>query len=167
MSVSAHKARWVQKTYAARTATVSRLSPYGGVEFSITEWSNRAFEAAEKQWRSVYYDWREINRRFRDPDRLDLALWAGDRLVAFCLATTRDRAVFVEIIEGDLADDCPLAGARLHILLDACANYAQIRGKSELRLQPKNDELIAHYEDVYDFRRVDVRGGAPYWCRKV
>ena len=167
MSLASHKTRWVQKCYEARNATVKALSPYEGVSFTLTEWSNRAFEAADKQWKSIYYDWREINRKFRDPDRLDLALWVNERLVALALATTRDQAVFIEIVEGDPDDDCPLAGGRLEIVLDACANYAQIRGKLELRLQPKNEKLIAHYEDVYEFKRVNVRGGTPYWCRKV
>lgn len=167
MSVAAQRARWVQKTYEARSSTVKELSPYDGVAFTLTEWSNRAYEAAESQWSSVYYNWRDINRKISDPDRLDLALWVGDRLVAMCVATTRDRAVYVEIVEGDPNEDCPLTGGRLEILLYACANYAQIRGKTELRLQPKNEKLITLYETVYDFVRVNVKGYDPYWCRKV
>lgn len=167
MSLAAVRNKYLSNTHDARQRTVASLSPFDGVAFSLTEWSGRTWEAMEKQWSSIDYDWREISHRFRDPDRLELALWSDDMLLAVALATTRDRAVHIEFIEGNPADACPLKGGRLQILLDAAANYALVRGKIELRLEPKNADLIALYENVYAFERVNRKGGTPYWCRKV
>jgi len=166
LSLAAQRQKYVQLCHDARQTTTERLSPLNGVSFTLTEWSGRAYEAS-KLWDGGYYDWLEISRRFSEPDRLALALWAEDRLLAMALATTTGSALFLQVVEGDPAADCPLQGLRLEIILDACANYAQCRGKSELRLEPKNQDLVALYENVYGFHRVNVRGGAPYWCRKV
>lgn len=167
MSVAALKQKYVSNTFDARQRTVSALSPYEAIHFALTEWSGRTWEAMSSQWGAFFYDWREISRRHRDPDRLELALWTGETLLAVGLALTNDRAVHVKFIEGHPNPTCPLKGGRLEILLDAAANYALVRGKTEIHLEPKNDDLIDLYESVYDFERVNRKGGAPYWCRKV
>jgi hypothetical protein len=151
LSVAAQKQKYIQVCHDARQTTVDRLSPCDGVPFTLTEWSGRAYEAS-KLWTDGYYDWVDIGRRYSDPDRLTLALWVDDRLIAMCLARTTSRAVFVEVVEGDAAVDCPFRGLRLEILLDACANYAQARGKLELQLQPKNDEMLAKFVREAQYR---------------
>lgn len=167
MSLAALRQKYISFTHDARHQTVVSLSPYENVSFNLTEWSGRTWEAVQAQWGGSAYDWREISRRYRDPDRLELALWGEGRLSAVSLVTTQDRAVHVQFIEGDPRSDCPLKGGRLEILLEAAANYALVRGKIEIRLEPKNDDLIALYENVYDFERVLRKGDTPYWCRKV
>lgn len=166
LSLAGQRQKYLQLCHEARQATVKNLSPYQAHRFTLTEWSGRAYEASQK-WVGGYYDWVEIARRFSEPDRFTLAIWVEERLVAMCLATTHGRAIHIQVVEGDRAEDCPLKGGRLEIVLDACANYAQGRGKGELWLEPKNAELIELYEKVYGFTRVNVRGGTPYWCRKV
>lgn len=166
MSVAALRMRYARFGQEARLATVERLSPIDGVKFELTEISGRAITAAE-QWQSGYYDWTQVLRRFNDPDRIDVALWDAERLLALGVATTRSSAVWIELIEGDRDRSAPLTGARLLILFDTFANYAQLRGKSELRLEAKNAGLAALYENVYGFERVLSKGNALYWARRV
>lgn len=166
MSVAALRARYARFGHEARLATVERLSPIDGVAFELTEISGRAMGAAE-QWQSGYYDWSQVLRRYNDPDRFDIALWSAQRLLALGIATTRTGAVWIELIEGDRDRSTPLTGARLLIMFDAFANYAQLRGKPELRLEAKNVGLAALYENAYGFERVLSKGDALYWARRV
>ena len=136
------------------------------MKFELTEISGRAIAAAE-QWQSGYYDWTEVLRRFNDPDRLDVALWDVERLLALGVATTRSNAVWIELVEGDRDRSAPLTGARLLILFDTFANYAQLRGKREIRWEAKNAGLAALYENTYGFERVLSKGNALYWARRV
>lgn len=167
LSHASLRQKYLSNTHDARQQTVASMSPISGVAFTITEWSGRTWEAMERQWDVVIFDWREVSRRYRDPDRLELAVWCDDVLLCVALVTTKDRAVVVQFVEGNPSEACPLKGERLGILLDAAANYALVRGKVEIHLEPKNDDLIALYEEVYDFERVNRKGSAPYWCRKV
>jgi hypothetical protein len=166
MSVAALRMRYARFGQEARLATVERLSPIGGFEFQLTEISGRAIAATE-HWQSGYYDWYQVLRRYNDPDRLDVALWTSERLLALGVATTRAGALWIELVEGDRDRSTPLSGTRLLILFDAFANYAQLRGKRELRLEAKNAGLAALYENAYGFERVLSKGNALYWARRV
>lgn len=166
MSVAALRARYGRFGQEARLATVERLSPIDGIRFELTEISGRAITATE-QWQSRYYDWSQVLYRFNDPDRFDVALWSSGRLLALGVATTRPSAVWVELIEGDRKPDAPLTGARLLLMFDAFANYAQLRGKPELRLEAKNAGLASLYENAYGFERVLSKGNTLYWVRRV
>lgn len=130
----------------------------------MSEWSNRAFEAL---WDPTAFPWEDIARRYADPDRLEIAVWVGDRLVAMGLCTTLGEAVMVQFIEGDYDTGSPLKGKRALVVLDVATNYAQLRGKRELRLHPINPQLVNLYESVYEFTAVKNRNEAPYWCKKV
>lgn len=167
MSVAALRDRYMRLGYEARRATVDVLSPYDDVVFMLGELNGRAIEAAATQWSIIYYDWSEILRRFNEPDRLEISMWTGDRLLALGLATTRTDAIWIEIVEGDPSPDCPLAGARLAILIQCCANYAQLLRKHEVRLEAKNESLAAVYEKLYGFQRVKRANNALYWFRRV
>ena len=70
-------------------------------------------------------------------------------------------------LEGDPQPDCPLKGFRIPIFLDVAANYAQDRGKTELRVWPLNDNLAELYREAYGFSLVTMGPGAPYWARRV
>ena len=168
MSVAALRARYARLTHEARQATTDRLSPYGGVAFTLGDIGNEALEAVRIQWPRGYYDWPAIMRRFRQPDRCGLSLWTdGHRLLCLGLAIPRATALWLELVEGDPDRDAPLVGGRLTILLDAFANYAQLVGKPELRLEAKNTQLATLYEGVYGFERRNSQGGALYWSRRV
>ncbi len=161
------RARYLGHAQVARTRATERLSPLGDVSFHLTSLNSGAIDAARLQWETVYYDWHEILRRFNEPDRFDLALWADHRCLALGLATTRRTAIWLDIIEGDPSPTSPLGGARLTIVLEACAHYAQLLGKDELRLTAKNEQLAAFYEAVHGFERAKHSNNAIYWRRRI
>ncbi len=112
------------------------LSPQVGVDFKLSGWNSAARHALEIQWQQREFDWPEIFRKHSEPDRLDVAIWVGDRLCGLGLATTTEVALNLLFFEGDARTDCPLKGLRILIFLDVAANYAQDRGKRELRVWP-------------------------------
>lgn len=133
----------------------------------ITEWSGRAARALE-DWPKTVFDWPEIFRRHNDPDRLDMAIWGGqDRLSALALGLTSGQALTLRFLEGDPRQDCPLRGRRIAVALETAANYAQLRGKKEIRVQPINDQLVYLYEKVYGFTLESPRNEAPYYRKGV
>jgi hypothetical protein len=90
------------------------LSPDFGVDFYVSGWSARAREAVLDQWVAAYpgtgWNWPEIFRRHGDPDRLEMAIWCGERLSGLGLALTGSDYVEIRFIEGDPRQDCPLKG---------------------------------------------------------
>ena len=151
----------------ALAATSAVLIPEFGIAFELTGWNAAAHAAYHAQWGSPNFDWEEIFRRFSDPARLDLAIWAAGRLCALGLATPTETSLKLVFLEGDSRPDCPLKGLRIPIFLDVAANYAQDRGKTELRVWPLNDNLAELYLEAYGFSLVTVGPGAPYWVRRV
>ncbi|RJG46637.1 hypothetical protein D3Y55_21870 [Mesorhizobium sp. DCY119] len=135
-------------------------------KISITEWSGRVWYGME-DWGKPYFDWRDIDKRHKEPDRLELAIWSDDRLSALALALTTGQAIMLRFLEGDPRQDCPLRGMRIAIALETTANYAQARGKKEIRLQPIEDKLVDLYENVYGFVRESPRNGTAYYRKGV
>lgn len=139
-----------------------------GVPFSLSPWNPRAQAAYQSQWESPRFDWEKIFRRYTDPDRLDMAVWAGeDRLAALALAVTTGSSLNLLFLEGDARNDCPLRGRRALIALDVAANYAQARGKRELRVWPLNQRLEELYRDIYGFTLAVDQTNKPYWRKEV
>lgn len=159
---SAKTAVYVEVAHRARLATMSGLQPMFG-EFNVTEWSRRAFDAV---WESPSFPWNKISRSHRDPDRLEIAIWVGKRLVGMALALTNGDEVTLEFLEGDPAPDCPLKGSRTLIALDVATNYAQARGKHTLLVQPMNSGLRSHYTKL-GFSPFPPNTGSPYLWKKV
>jgi hypothetical protein len=150
------KARYAEQRESAFRIAGQNLVPLIGVQFHITGWTNKAREALAT-WRETgrhvdgRFDWEEIFRRYRETDRLDMAIWVGDRLAALGLGTCTGSSVLLRYLEGDPRQDCPLKGRRILIALEAAANFAQARGKNEIRVQPVNEALSNLYEGVYGF----------------
>lgn len=167
-NLAREKARFQGLGDAARLAATRTLAPVVGVDFTMTGWTGRSREALAAQWTDgVHFDWVEVFRRHRDPDRLDVALWSpGDRLSALVLGLTTGAAVELRFFEGDPRPDCPLKGRRTLIILECAANYAQARGRTELRIQPINERLETLYKLEYGFTLETPRRGAHYY-RKV
>jgi len=114
------------------------------------------------------WDWEEIFRGHRDPDRLELVIWTvGDRLSGLGLVLTSGRAVELRFLEGDPRPDCPLKGRRIAVALEAAARYAQARGKLEIRLQPLNASLGCLYCKAYGFEEVTPKGAQSYLRKAV
>lgn len=133
----------------------------------ITEWSGRALKCSES-WGKTYFDWPEIFRRHREPDRLDMAIWSGpDHLSALALGVPTGQSIMMRFAEGDRRDSCPLRGKRILIALEAATNYAQLQGKREIRVQPINNELVYLYENVYGFVLESPRNEHPYYRKGV
>ena len=119
-------------------------------------------------WKNLKFDWPEIHRSIKDPDCFRFGIWSQDRLSAVALATTTNQAVCLRFVEGDESDDAPLRGLRILIALEAITIYGQLRGKSELKLEPINEKLISLYEDTYGFEAISPRKGSPkYWRKSI
>src|SRR5262249_28060715 len=146
---------------------VLNLAPKIGGGFTVGRWGQRAREAYLDQWGKGTWDWEEIFRRYNDPDRFDVVIWAGDHLCALGLATTTAQSVVVQFIQGNTSPDCPFSGYRALICLEAAACYAQALGRCELRLYPKNEELEALFRDVYGFTIEKPRGQRAYYRKGV
>lgn len=159
--------RYKQNAYDARLATAERMKAFLGVHVGVGEWSRRVFEALSA-WEKSLFDWEEIQRRHKEPSRLELAIWSDDNVLAgMALGLCTGQAVVLRFVEGDPREDCPLKGFRLLIALEAVTNYAQARGKKEIRVQPKNDQLVNLYEEVYGFTYHEPRGEEPYYRKGV
>lgn len=161
------KQQYRQNAYDARLKTSERMKAFIGAPVIVGEWSRRTFEALSA-WEYQRFDWQEISRRHRDPDRLEVAIWSGDNILSgMGLALCTGQAVVLRFVEGDPRQDCPLKGYRLLVALEAATNYAQARGKHEIRVQPKNEQLVNLYEEVYGFTYHEPRGEEGYYRKGV
>jgi hypothetical protein len=107
--VAIHRAKSIQFAEEARRRTEATLKPLIG-DFRLTDWSDGALGAI---WENHQFPWSAITNLFPDPDRLELAVWVGDRLVALGLCRTSSAdAVIVQVMEGDQDNACPLKGKR-------------------------------------------------------
>jgi hypothetical protein len=168
LSSATYREKYVTRAIEARTASQEMLCEVLGVEFVLTEISGRMHQEMTSQWTTSRFDWPEILRRHRnDADRLDVAVWCGDRLSGVFFCTLSGEAVVLRWVEGDPRTDCPLRGQRLLIALDVATNYAQRNGRYEIRAEPINARLINLFEQDYGFTPVKPRTGAPYWSKKV
>lgn len=112
------------------------------------------------------WDWQDVMRRHRDPDRLDMAIWAGERLAALALSLTTSEAVELRFLEADPRRDCPLARRRALVALDASARYAQGLGRVELRVCPINDAIEGLCK-ASGFEAKKPKGRESYWTKRV
>lgn len=172
--ITAHRDRYLQCAYDAFRKCEAKLLLRAGLRFAITEYSGRSAEAIKEQWdpygrgKETAWDWPELVRHYRkDPDTLTMAVWSLDRLASLGLATTSGSAVHIRYLEGDPKSDCPLIGRRALIALEACAGYAQARGKTELRVHPLNDKLKDLYIDTYGFELATPHKAEPYLFKRV
>lgn len=146
------------------------MRPIIGAHFEIHECSERALDGIARQWvgrgDETAWDWRELIRRHRDHDRLDMAIWADERLSALALAIPTSEAVEVRFMEADPRPDCPLLGKRALIALDASARYAQRLGRAELRICPINSKIEALCS-TYGFESRTPYKREAYWVKQV
>jgi hypothetical protein len=164
------KARYENDRHSARAQAVKVLQPHLP-EFNLSGWGERAREAYKGQWlgeSKSAFNWEEIFRRHNDPDRLDIAVWGQDgRLCALGLGCTTGESVEIRFLEGDPKADCPLKGRRILIVLECAAFYAQARGRTELRVRPKNERLEGLYRQTYGFVLETLRSGDRYYRKGV
>jgi hypothetical protein len=165
--------RYQEFRETCRREAALRLGPVLGLDFHVSGWSGKGREALASQWISEgnqlsVWDWNEIFRRHNDPDRLDMVIWGpSDRLCGLGLGLTMSQAVEIRFVEGDLRQGCPLKGKRTLIFLECAAGYAQLRGKAELRIEPKNQALINLYTKRYGFSLETPRGSSAYYKKVV
>jgi hypothetical protein len=150
------------------------LAPTIGHEFNLTEYSGRVLEAIRSQWEPVgrhrdsCWDWAEVVRRHKDPDRLAFAIWEnGVSLCGVGLTLSTNIAIELRFLEGDPRPTCKLSGKRIVVALEVSANYAQARGKRELRVRPINSRLESLYVGTFGFARCSPRGEEPYLAKLV
>jgi len=169
-----HAEKCLKAKLAAFRKAEEVLTPHFGFRFRVCEFSGRVLAAIADQWEAVprhpdsRWDWAEVMRRHRDPDRLNFAIWDDeDKLCAAGLGLTTGDAVVLRFLEGSPRMDCKLKGRRILAALETSANYAQGLGKRELRIQPINSALESLYRETYGFVRVSQRRDGVYYVRKV
>ncbi len=172
--IAKNSEKYLNTRFSAYRRAEATMSPLIGCRFRIGEYSGRALEAIENHWKPIprhadaCWDWAEIMRRHRDPDRLDFAIWDDEeRLCGLGLALTTGESVELRFLEGNPRMDCKLKGRRILIALEACANYAQGVGRKELRIQPVNSALENLYRDTYGFQRVTPPKGDVFYRKQV
>lgn len=171
--IASAREKYLRHQFEACRSCAAELGPLLGVSFSIAECSGRALEAVETQWepagrnKETRWDWREVIRRHKEPDRLEIAIWSSDRLSGLGLALTGGDCVTLSFLEGDPRPDCPLKGRRVLIALDAAARYAQVRGRAEIRVRPINSALERLYVKTYGFEKRSPKGEEPHFFKRV
>lgn len=167
----AHKQQCGIDRDAARRQAALTLTPHIGVEFHLSGWTNKAREAFATTWgtkgRAVEWDWPQIFRTYDDHTRLDLAMWVGDNLCGLALGILTNQAIVVKFLEGNPRSDCPLLGRRALIALETAQCYAQLRGRTELRVQPTNERLETLYCDIFGFALETPRGAQAYYRKEI
>jgi hypothetical protein len=167
------KERYASAALTAYREAALNLQPVFGVPILLSGWSRRVEEAYNNQWPEMRHpdagwDWHEIFRRHKDPDRFPIVMWGpNDRLCGLSLVLTTGRAVEVRFLEGDPRSDCPLKGRRIPIALEAAACYGQGLGKTEIRVHPVNDALEDIYIRCYGFIKESPRGEKPFFRRAI
>lgn len=166
----------------AYQGAIDNLRDHIDSPFSVQSIGIVALEAWERDWvpildasrRELSWNWAEIFRRFdNEPGRLDIAIWEvrdDDRAQLCGLAMGQLKAHSVNLvgIEGNPSRSHPLRGDLIPIALETGTNYAQITGRSELRIvDPRGARLIHYYTNELGFKLVHPAFGVPYCVRKV
>lgn len=94
-------------------------------------------------------------------------MWVGNRLCGLALTTLSSAAATIIFLEGQPDPECPLAGYRALIAIEAAQNYAQINGRKEIRVQPVNSRLEELYRDIFNFELATPRGQEAYYRREI
>jgi hypothetical protein len=105
--VSKARQRYLQCRHDAFRSCEQALIPIIETNFTLSDYSRRAQEAVQDQWEphgrpaETAWNWAEIMRCYREPDRLDMAIWTdGGRLCGICLALTTSEALEIRFLEG-------------------------------------------------------------------
>lgn len=171
VSFYAHKLQCGLDREAARLRAVHNLSGFLRTRFSLSGWTNRAKEVFASTWgvdgRKVDWDWPAIFRTYDDHTRLDLAIWVENRLCGLALGILTSEALALKFLEGDSRSDCPLRGRRALIALETAQCYAQLRGRTELRVEPINGSVETLYRDIFGFTLETPRGRQAYYRREI
>lgn len=175
MSASLQKAKTIHNAARDKAcqSAIAVVRAETGLSFTTSEWSGRTRQAYDSQWGRLNrhldgnFDWPAIFDAYRGPSVLNIAIWHGERLCGLAMATVSNSAVRLEYMEREPSDDCPLMGAMIPLVLDACATYAQLRGRAELRLHSVRPSLKSLYVEVYDFEEVTPRKESPYLKRDL
>lgn len=168
------RARYSPRCDESRLRAAQKIAAILGIDLSLGAWSHRASEAWRRQWsgsdrRSAEgWDWDAIHRRYHNEvDRLDLAMWVGDRLCGLALTTLSGEAATVRFLEGSPRQDCPLIGYRALVAIESAQNYAQLNGKREIRVQPVTPPLEELYRDIFGFVLATPSGQEAYYRREI
>jgi hypothetical protein len=141
------------------------------VEFRVNGWNRSAVEAAAawrgKDRRGADWDWETVFQEFRAPDRLEVTIWGAEgQLCGIALCTLSDKFILIRFMEATPLAGNPLKGKISLVIMDVAARYAQLMGRTEMRLQPLNEGVAAYYLGL-GFRLVSVRKQTPYYVREI
>jgi len=159
--------RYMQNMHDAMRRASENIRKDLGEEVQLREFTRATLDAIE-EWGPTDFDWNEILLRVRDPDCFRFGIWVGNRLVAVAIATTSNQSVCLRYVEADKREDAPLKGLRILVALEAITIYGQLRGKTEIKLEPINEDLVSLYENTYGFERIVLRKGpSKYWRKRI
>lgn len=152
-------------------ASVNQLKALGW-DVRMSPWSRKANEAVSQQWepkgRKFPWVWLDIVDHYREPDAFTVAIWTpSDRLVGLSLTTLSKTAATVRYLECDPDQTCEFRGKRAFFCLNTVTNYAQITGRTEIRIEPVNQALASFYESVFGFTLASKGVPRPYYWLKV
>lgn len=168
------KARAADAWTEAVQQSYKNVSGHIGHDYTFMTWSRSVEEQYINQWGKesrhldAGWDWIEIVRRNRGFKDRTVALYCcGDRLSALSHFRVSKSRVLVGFLEGDPRPDCHIKGRRALLMLDLAATYGQRMGRSELHLQPVNEELAELYRSVYGFYDGKDGHGEPVLKRSL
>lgn len=129
---------YIQLRRAAYDSAITAWKATLGVDLAVWDWGPMASSAYRQGWAgrsatSEHWDWEEIQNRYRDYDRLPLAVFGpgGDLWIAGLALITR-QSVHFRFLEGTPDHACPIRTKRAFIAFDIAARYGQALGKTEL-----------------------------------
>lgn len=150
----------VQRSYA-------NMRPFMKVIYSFKIWSNSVRKDYEDQWlkeprhNDAGWDWVAISEHHKEIKDVTVALYVEGALCALALFRASKSRVLVRFLEGDPRPDCHIKGSRALLMLDLAATYGQRLGRSELHLQPVNEDLAEHYRSRFGFTDGKDGNGQP------
>lgn len=94
-------------------------------------------------------------------------MWVEDLLCGVALTTLSGPAATIAFLEGQPGDGCHLKGLRAAIAIEAAQRYAQLNGRTELRVQPISEGLEHLYRDIFGFESATPKGEQAYYRRRI
>ena len=138
----------------SRALTQAEFREIGLSSLALKPLDDKALQAWSTDWRSSHpnalggWNWREQRQRYASKvQRFDLSVWSGDRLCALALGKDcTGEAACLNLVEREPVDDNPVRGQVLAIVLSALTYYAQLSGRTYIRVFDPDPNLIAKYD---------------------
>lgn len=119
----------------ARQRSESSATKLLGPGIRITDWSPIVLDTL---WYDSAFNWEIIIRYPNGPAALEIAIWEDNQLSALALASPAGNRMLLRYVEANPDMASRLKGQRMYLSLDVTTNYAEMTGRTEVRLFPTN-----------------------------